>query len=254
MAKTEIRGGSQILDNTVVKADLVLDFLGAVDWDVTNGAKNATLKGLKDAVLNDSPATLGQLNASIAGLQSMTYKGIIDVVTPTPDLSTIASSVGDFYLVSVAGTYLGKIWAIGDMLIVNKDVAIGAITNADVDKIDNTEDPTIIKQANIVDNVTSSGVTTAPLSANQGFVLKGLIDSINANVKLRKYGEALAVTHNSAVLPALANTPVAGTVQVYLNGLRMLAGSGNDFTVTGSVITMEYLLKTNDQVQVDYEY
>jgi len=254
MARTEIRGGSQILNNTVLRDDLVLDFLGSTDWDLTNGAKNATIKGLKDAVLGDSPATLDQLNAAIGGLNGLTYKGPIDVATPSPSLIAIASSTGDFYIVSVGGTYLGQSWAVGDMMIVNKDVAIGAIVAADLDKIDNTEDPTNIKQSDVVDNLTSTGVSTFPLSANQGFVLKGLIDALSANVKLRIYGEALAVTHNSPLLPALANTPIAGTVQVFLNGLRMLNGSGNDYTVNGSVITMEYNLKLNDQVQVDYEY
>ena len=254
MARTLLRGGDQILNNTILREDLVLVFLGAADWDLSNGAKNATIKGLKDAVELDSPATLGQLNNAINSLQGMTYKGTIDVATPSPDLNAIASKSGDFYIISVGGTYLGETWAVGDMLIVNKDVAIGAIVDADVDKIDNTEDPNIIRQADVVDNLTSSGVSNFPLSANQGFVLKGLIDSLSANVKLRTYGESLAVTQNVAVLPALANTPVAGTERVYLNGLRMLRGSGNDYTITGSVITFEYNMKLNDQVQVDYEY
>lgn len=254
MAKTEIRGGDQIKDSTVLKADMTLDFLGAANWDVTNGAKDATLQGLADAVLDDSPATFGQLNAAINGLGGLVYKGVIDVATPTPDLNAIASLKGDFYKVSVAGTYLGQTWAVNDNLIVNKDVAIGAIVAADVDKIDNTEDPLNLKQADVVDNLTSTGVTNFPLSANQGFVLDQLITALQAQVKSRKYGEVLAITHNVAVLPALANAPVAGTLRVFLNGLRMLVGSGNDYTIAGSVITMEYNMKTNDQVQVDYEY
>ena len=254
MAKTEIRGGDQILNNTILREDFVLDIMGAADWDVTNGAKDATFKGLKPAVLDDSPATFKQLNDAINGLSGMTYKGVIDVATPTPDLALIASNSGDFYIVSVPGTYLGETWAAGDMMIVNKDVAIGAIVAADLDKIDNTEDPTNIKEADVVDNLTSTGVTTFPLSANQGFVLKGLIDSLSANVKLRKYGEELAVTHNVAVLPALANVPVAGTERVYLNGIRQQRGSGNDYTISSDSIVFEGVLKSNDKVLVDYEY
>ena len=89
MARTLLRGGDQILNNTVLREDFVLDILGASDWDVTNGAKNATLKGLADAVLDDSPATLSQLNAAINALQGMDYKGVIDVATPSPDLNAI---------------------------------------------------------------------------------------------------------------------------------------------------------------------
>lgn len=254
MARTQLRGGEQILNFTVVKDDLTLDFLGASDWDITNGANNATLVGLKDAVDLTSPATLGQMNTAIAGLVGMVYKGVLDVATPSPDLDAIDNKSGDMYKISVGGTYLGKTWNAGDMLIVNNDVDAGTtITGADVDKIDNTESDDILRDADIVDSLLSQDATKV-LSANQGYVLKGLIDALDAQVNSRTYSESLAVTHNSPNLPALSNTPVAGTERVYLNGLRLFRGSGNDYTISGNTITMEYNLKTNDFVQVDFEY
>lgn len=71
------------------------------------------------------------------------------------------------------------------------------------------------------------------------------------------YGETPVVTGGAAVLPALANIPlVSGSARVYLNGLRQLAGGGNDYTindVTG-VITFNNNLVTGDCVVVDYKY
>ena len=253
MARTQIRGSKQIKDFSVNRTKLFLDFLGAADWDLTNGAKNATIKGLADAVLPDSPATLSQLNAAIGGLQGMTYKGSIDVSLPSPDLATLASSSGDFYIVSVGGLYLGKTWVVGDMMIVNKNVAIGAILGSDLDKIDNTVDPTTLFQADVVDSLLSNSAI-APLSANQGFVLKGLIDGISANVKLRVYGEEPAITPASAVLGALANVPVAGTLRVFLNGELQKAGAGFDYTLVGQVITLSGVIDAGDIVQCNYEY
>jgi hypothetical protein len=50
----------------------------------------------------------------------------------------------------------------------------------------------------------------------------------------------------------LANTPIAGSVKVYLNGLRQRVGAGNDFTISGSTITYLTAPATGDWLVVDY--
>ncbi len=264
MAKTEIRGGDQIKNLTILREDLVLDFLGASDWDLTNGASNATITGLADGVNPTDVATKGQLDVAISGIQGMTYKGVLDASIPTPNLNAIVCKKGDFYKVSVAGTYLTHVLNVGDMVIINKDVAIGSeIVVGDIDVIDNTESADILRISDveglIVDNLTTQSAVL-PLSANQGYVLASqgyilgqAITALESIVKLRTYSENLAITHNTPNLSPLAATPVAGTERVYLNGIRVERGAGNDYTITGSVITMEYNLKTNDKVLVDYE-
>lgn len=69
------------------------------------------------------------------------------------------------------------------------------------------------------------------------------------------YSEKPTVTNGSPILGALANIPVTD-VRVYLNGLRMDEGAGNDYTInlTTGVITFEYNMKTKDKVIVDYKY
>lgn len=267
MAQTLLRGGDQIKNTTIPREDLVLDILGASDWDLSNGAKNATIKGLKDGVLDDSPATVKQLNDLAALVEaSIVLRGTL--VAPADMTGTATGnayidagngySAGDKFFISGSGniTVSDGTLAVnsGDSITVQNDVGTNAaITLADLHKTDNTESPDIIRTGDVVDNLTSSGITTFPLSANQGFILKGLIDGLDALVNSRTYGEELTVTHNSPTLSATANTPIAGTLRVYLNGMRMLQGSGNDYTITGNVITMEYNLKNNDVVQVDYE-
>ncbi len=255
MAKTEIRGGEQIKNLTILREDLVSDFLGGANWDISGGTNSHTITGLADGVANDDAVNKGQMDSAISGLVGMVYKGVIDVATPAPDLDAIDNSAGDMYKVSVGGTYLGETWSIGDMLIVNKDVAAGTtITSADVDKVDNTEADDIIRTTDVVDNVTSVGVTDAPLSANQGYVLDQAIAALEANdytyVPLASY----AVTNNSPTIAVLANAPATGREKVFLNGLRMLGGSGNDYTIAGTQITFEYNLHTNDVAAVEYDY
>ena len=139
------------------------------------------------------------------------------------------------------------------MLILNKNVpASTTITNADVDKIDNTESADLLRTGDVIDNLTSTD-TDKPLSANQGKVLKDALDALSNRVNDRTYSEELTVTHNSSTVSSLSNTPVAGTERVYLNGLRMNPGSANDYTISGTDITFTYNLRTFDVVIVDYE-
>ncbi len=50
----------------------------------------------------------------------------------------------------------------------------------------------------------------------------------------------------------IANTPTSGTVRVYLNGLRVLAGSGDGYTISGTTITMTTAPVSGDTLRVDY--
>lgn len=50
----------------------------------------------------------------------------------------------------------------------------------------------------------------------------------------------------------LANTPVTGSVHLYLNGYRQNAGSGNDYTISGSTITYLTAPLTGEVLLADY--
>ncbi len=52
----------------------------------------------------------------------------------------------------------------------------------------------------------------------------------------------------------LANTPVAGTLSLYANGVRQLVGTGNDYTISGNTITFlsGAIPVTGDQILADY--
>ena len=51
---------------------------------------------------------------------------------------------------------------------------------------------------------------------------------------------------------ALANTPVAGSESVFLNGILQEPGSGNDYTISGSTITYLTAPVTGDRIRVSY--
>jgi fiber protein len=50
----------------------------------------------------------------------------------------------------------------------------------------------------------------------------------------------------------LAATPTAGTEEVFLNGLLLEPGAGNDYTISGATITMLVVPQTGDRLKVNY--
>jgi hypothetical protein len=50
----------------------------------------------------------------------------------------------------------------------------------------------------------------------------------------------------------LTNTPIAGTEQVFLNGLLQEPGAGNDYTISGAAITFLAAPLTGDRLRVTY--
>lgn len=50
----------------------------------------------------------------------------------------------------------------------------------------------------------------------------------------------------------LANTPVTGSLQLFLNGVRLVVGAGNDYTLTGASISMTTAPITGDSLIATY--
>ncbi len=50
----------------------------------------------------------------------------------------------------------------------------------------------------------------------------------------------------------LANAPIAGSVILFLNGIRLRSGAGNDYTISGAAITMLYAPATGDSLIATY--
>ena len=258
MAITEIDGTRQIQDTTITRGKIVADFLEGSNLDLTGGSNDAKLTGLANGSADDDAVNVGQMNSAIAAaiVGGMEYKGTIDASVLTGE-TLDGALVGHFYLVSTAGDLDGLGFSIGDHLVVNADITDFSVDGTGkIDKVDNTESDDIIRTVDVVDDLTTGG-TAVPLSAQQGVVLKGLTDANDKRLDERIFNEQPTVTAASPILGALVNLPVTnGALRVYLNGMRMDEGAGDDYTVnyvTG-VITFEYNMKTKDKVVCDYEF
>ena len=78
------------------------------------------------------------VDAAVVG--GVTYQGTFDTSSPV-DLSN--AEKGDLYIISVAGSYQGQTWAVGDHLLVNEDMG-GTISPSKIDKVDNTDSVTSV--------------------------------------------------------------------------------------------------------------
>jgi hypothetical protein len=113
--------------------------------------------------------------------------------------------------------------------------------------------------AGSVSNPTSTPAIT--ISTTVTGVLKGNGTAISAatagtdfmapsNFVVRETPSGLV--NGSNVTYTLANTPIAGTEQVYLNGILQEPGAGNDYTISGATITYLAAPLTNDKIRVTY--
>jgi len=59
--------------------------------------------------------------------------------------------------------------------------------------------------------------------------------------------------NGSNVTFTLASTPVAGSEEVYLNGILQEPGAGNDYTISGATITYLTAPKTGSRLRVSYQ-
>ncbi len=131
MAITQIRGGTQIMQETVTKSRLVLDFLGGVDWDLTNGAKNATIRGLKAPVNADDAVNKGYADAIAAGFGPKRSVRLATAAELTATYNNGTAGVGATLTNSgtqAALTIDGKAAVVGDRVLVKNQ---GDTTPAD---------------------------------------------------------------------------------------------------------------------------
>lgn len=260
MSGSQLRN-AQIKDGTLTVSKLVADFLAGSNWNITGGNNNATITGLADGVNNNDAVNKQQLDAAVSSLTGA--KRLKGPIAGNADLTSNSTGnpyadganqyeEGDVFQISSDGNLTVSDGTIevknGDEIVILNQVGDSAITVADVFKIDNTESTDILRTGNIEDSLTSSSVADV-LSANQGLVLKGLIDDLN-----QFETQELAVTANGQTF-TLANAPLAGAknIRVFLNGQRIDASG---FSVSGSVVTVSSAGGTliGDCIVVDYRF
>jgi hypothetical protein len=156
------------------------------------------------------------------------------------------NSIGWFYLLTngtAAGTWdvtytppAGGGGTVTSVSVVSANGFSGTVATA-------TTTPAITMQTTVTGLLKGSGNALVAAVAGTDFMAPG-----NFVVRETPTGSI----NSSNVTFTLANTPVAGTEQVFLNGILQEPGAGNDYTIAGATITYLTAPATGDRLKVCY--
>ena len=209
------------------------------------------------------------------------YQGVWDATTNTPTLANGTGSPGDVYRVSVAGTSLSLTVDVGDYVIYNGSTWEKSDTTDAVASVAGRTGNVTLNKADVgLSNVDDTSDASKPISTATQTALNAKEGTITAGTTAQFFrGDKTFQTLNAAALSdfgtavngkfvtretptgsvngtntsfALANTPVAGSESVFLNGILQEPGSGNDYTISGSTITYLTAPVTGDRIRVSY--
>ncbi|MBN1467752.1 MAG: hypothetical protein JW924_03420 [Fusobacteriaceae bacterium] len=189
-----------------------------------------------------------KLRLDINGLDAVAVDASADsiAILDADDNLSYKESIADL-ITAIAGDGLG---ASAGVLALDLNELTGAVVDVTADSIaiiDATDDST--KKESIADLATAmagSGIT-----ATNGVLS---VDAITDNIV---EGD-IAVEDESANCNevttdfTLDNTPIANSVQVFLNGLLQQEGSGKDYTLSGTTVSFATAPETNDILIIHY--
>jgi len=259
---------SKVLDGNITAIKINADIAGAaLTKNATSNALDVNVDGTTISIVgNKLQANADELSAALAGdgLIRNAGSGELDVnvdgttIEITGDtLRVVAGGIGTSHLADdsvtrekvnadVAG--IGLVQAAGGELDVNVD---GSTIEIDSDIVR-------VKAAGITETEIASTALGAGLLGGSGTVIS--VDD-TAFLSAAKYvvREQQNATTNNQTSIALDFTPVTGTEMVFVNGVLMEEGAGNDYTISGGTITFTFGLQyhatnTNkrDKVSVTY--
>jgi hypothetical protein len=165
-----------------------------------------------------SAPNLAQVELLIAGVGI--FQGSYDAATNTPALegaSNIALNTGDYFVVSVAGTFLGEALEPGDFIFANNDIAAGtspALSNYTVVQADDN-----VAGAGASDGATQKGVS--------GFDSDHFTVSSNGWVQLKPQSNANAAR-------VVLNSALSYVTRVEAGGLTTFTVSVSDASLFGA--------------------
>jgi hypothetical protein len=180
--------------------------------------------GTNDLTAMTPAKTKSVVDAAVVG--GVTYQGTFDASSPA-DLSN--ATKGDLYIISVAGTYQGQTWAVGDHLLINADMG-GTLDPAKIDKVDNTDSVT-----SVAGRTGAVTLSTADISGLATVASTGAYSDLSGT-------PTLATVATTGAYSDLSGTPTLGTasaedVGTSAGNVVQLDGTAKLPAVDGSQLT-----------------
>lgn len=186
--------------------------------------------GQEFMVINRSSGNV-QVNANGGGAVQTMVGGSFATFTVT----AIGSAAGSW---DAAYTAAGGSGSVTTVSVVSANGFAGSVANA-------STTPAITLSTSVTGVLKGNG--TAISAATNG------TDYVNNSNFVTRETPSGTINGSNATF-TLANTPVAGTEQVFLNGILLEPGAGNDYTISGATITMltTMIPVSGDKLRVNY--
>lgn len=232
---------------------------------------------VQDPTNAQDAATKNYVDTKFGAVDAVIFKGAIDASTnpnyPAADAghlyrisvagkiggaSGINVEVGDTILCVVDGSVAGNQATVGANWVIeqaNIDGAVVGPTSATADAIalyNGTSGKLIKDSAVTIDTDDTLAADSDNRIATQQAV-KAYVDNTavqHADFIVRETPSGAVNGSNTAFV--LANTPIVGSEEVYLNGLQQEPGGGNDYTISGATITYLTAPIAGDKIRVSY--
>ena len=193
-------------------------------------------------------ATVGSSGANVANITFDSYGRITAGANRALSCSDIGAQPSDAALTSLAACGNGMLCQTADGTITPRTITgtSGQIAVTNGDGI--SGNPTIA----LVGSVCTPGTYTSVTVDTYGRVTAGTNPSVYSSGNFVTRETPSGLVNGSNTTYTLANTPVSGTEEVFLNGILLDSGAGNDYTLSGATITMLVTPQTNDKLRVSY--
>jgi hypothetical protein len=194
------RANDLVADATTIDGSAAFDdkYVGANAFKTANDLNVKTANIVDDLVTGGTQVPLsaeqgkvlkGFIDGMAGGLE---YKGTWDASTGLP----ADVEIGYFYKISVAGTQGTLEMAVGDMIIANSDV-VGATTDTNWDKIDNTEAADILRDGDVT---TEADWALEGTKLSDRATTKTYVDDAVAAVSIKFINETVTIAADAATL------------------------------------------------------
>lgn len=193
-------------------------------------------------------ATVGNSGANVANITFDAYGRITAGSNRALACADIGAQPSDAALTSLAACGNGMLCQTVDGTITARTITgtAGQVTVTNGDGI--SGNPTIA----LVGSICAPGTYTSVTVDTYGRVTAGTNPTVYASGNFITRETPTGSVNGSNTSFTLANTPSAGTEEIYLNGILMDSGAGNDYTISGATITMLVVPQTNDKLRVNY--
>lgn len=253
----KIAAGANIASSKLADGGNFIKKAGTVAFTGDQSMGNNKLTNLQTGSADTDGVNVGQLNSALAGLPSAyKYRNVRVKSTGNVNISNPGTAIFD-----------GVTLSAGDRIVLNDQSTTSQNGIYDFD----TSSTALVRSSDsnawneitgclvFVDEGTVGANTRWYCTSNSGGTLGSTAIAYASDVttSLTTSNFVFDETPSGSINGSntdfvIANTPTSGSLRVYRNGMRVLSGTGNGYTLSGTTISMTTAPVAGDSLRVDY--